>query len=213
MYYFNLKFSAPYFIIGICYSSFSWFTVPENPYLASSQAFFWAPLSRNISFSYTAFRPTFSSLAAPHKQEVHLKCCKQASFYIKYEASFTVALHEGVSTQPSHNGSQYSKTSKRTINCKPLAVKQLFRLSTNLFNQRKTEPATHELWRPQVRADANRVREKRLHQPKQFTNRVSEEAGTWWVISGRHCNNDGVKWGEREKANRECYYFIIYRFS
>lgn len=100
MYYFNLKFSAPYFIIGICCSSFSWFTVPENPYLASSQAFFWAPVW-NISFSYTAFRPTFSSLAAPHKQEVHLKCCKQASFYIKYEASFTVALHEGVSTQPS----------------------------------------------------------------------------------------------------------------
>lgn len=157
----------------------------------------------NISFSYTAFRPTFSSLAAPHKQEVHLKCCKLASFYIKYEASFTVALHEGVSTQPSHNGSQYSKTSKQTMNCKPLAVKQLFRLSTNLFNQRKTEPATHELCCSQVRADANHVREKRLHQPKQFTNRVSEEAGTWWVISRRHCDNDGVKWGEREKANGE----------
>lgn len=86
------------------------------------------------------------------------------------------------------------------MNCKPFAVKQLFKLSTDLFNQRKTEPTTHKVCCPQVRVDANHVREKRLHQPKHFTNRVSEEAGTWWVISGRHCENDGVKWG---KANGE----------
>lgn len=105
MYYFSLKFLAPYFIFGLCCSSFSWFTVPENPYLASSRAFFEPPFTSfsvwNISFSCTAFKPTFSSLAAPNKQEVHLKCCKRGSLCIKYEPSFTVPLHEAISTPPS----------------------------------------------------------------------------------------------------------------
>lgn len=105
------------------------------------------------------------------KKDFHVKCCKWTSIYAFVSqikvlycsvASVKFPARSFLPTPPPPR-----KRSKCTMNYESLAVKQLFKLSTDLFNQWKTEPTIHELaacryvW--MLITSVFRKREKQLH--------------------------------------------------